>query len=195
MTGTIITTDRLRLRHWTAADREPFARLSADPEVMRHFPSPLARVESDALADRIAARCTEDGFTLYAAELRETGAFLGFIGLLRIRFEAWFTPAVEVGWRLDRAYWNRGLATEGARAVALHAFENLGLEELVSFTAPDNLASRRVMEKIGMRPDGEFEHPHLPEGHRLRQHVLYRLAPTGLISWGITPFEGFLLWL
>ncbi len=169
-------TARLRLRRWRDADREPFARINADPEVMRHFPAPLSRAESDALVDRAEAHFAAHGFGLWAAELRATGQLAGYIGLVVPNFEAHFTPAVEIGWRLDSALWNQGLATEGAREVLRYAFEELRLPEVVSFTVPGNLASRRVMEKIGLAldPAGDFDHPRLPEGHPLRRHVLYR---------------------
>lgn len=143
---------------------------------MRHFPAPLARAESDWLADRIARHFDVHGFGLWAAEVRETGAFAGFIGLSVPIFRAHFVPCVEIGWRLDPAWWNRGLATEGARAVLRYGFETLGLEEILSFTVPDNLPSRRVMEKLGMthNPADDFDHPGVPEGP-LRRHVLYRV--------------------
>jgi RimJ/RimL family protein N-acetyltransferase len=171
-----ILTARLLMRRWREADREPFARLNADPRVMRHFPAPLSRAESDALIDRAEAHFEFHGFGPFAVELRETGRFLGFIGLVVPSFEAHFTPAVEIGWRLDADLWNRGLATEGAREVLRYAFEEMRLPEVVSFTVPENMASRRVMEKIGLVRDveGDFEHPRLPEGHALRRHVLYR---------------------
>lgn len=171
-----LLTARLLLRQWRADDREPFARINADPRVMLHFPAPLSRAESDDLADRIVAHFGVHGFGLFAVELRETGQFAGYIGLLVPKFEAHFTPAVEIGWRLDADLWNRGMATEGAREVLRYAFEELRLPEIVSFTVPANLASRRVMEKIGMARDraGDFDHPRLPEGHPLRRHVLYR---------------------
>ena len=175
-----LETARLILRHWRDTDREPFARINADPRVMRHFPALLSRAESDALIERMVAHFAEHGFGLFAAELRDTGQLAGYIGLMVPRFEAHFTPAVEIGWRLDADLWNRGLATEGAREVLRYAFEELGLAEVVSFTVPENLASRRVMEKIGMVHDlaGDFDHPRLPEGHPLSRHVLYRkLAP------------------
>jgi RimJ/RimL family protein N-acetyltransferase len=176
-----LETARLILRHWRDSDREPFARINADPRVMRHFPAPLSRADSDALIDRVIAHFAEHGFGLFAAELRDTGQLAGFIGLMVPSFEAHFTPAVEIGWRLDAELWNRGLATEGAREVLRYAFEELGLAEVVSFTVPENQPSRHVMEKIGMVRDfaGDFDHPRLPKGHPLRRHILYRkLAPT-----------------
>ena len=171
-----LQTERLILRRWKESDREPFARINGDPRIMEHFPSCLTRAESDALMDRIEAHFEAHGFGLFAAELRATGELAGFIGLAIPRFEAYFTPCVEIGWRLGRAHWNQGLATEGAREVLRYAFEDLGLRELVSLAVAANLPSRRVMEKLGMTYEGEFEHPRLPEGHPLRRHVIYRCA-------------------
>jgi RimJ/RimL family protein N-acetyltransferase len=172
-----IETDRLLLRRLRDADREPFARMNADPAVMEHFPARLSREESDRLVANIGAHFELHGFGLWAAELRATGEFIGIIGLAAPRFEAAFTPCVEIGWRLDAAHWGRGLATEGARAVVRHAFEGIGLEEIVSFTVPANVRSRRVMENLGMTHDAQddFDHPSLPAGHPMRRHVLYRL--------------------
>lgn len=172
-----IVSERLILRRPREADREPCARMNADPRVMELFPATLSREESDALVDRIGAHLEEHGFTWWAAELRETGEFIGFIGLAVPSFEAAFTPCVEIGWRLAAEFWGRGLATEGARAVVEYAFTDLGLDELVSFTTVGNMRSRRVMEKLGMTRDADddFDHPRLPEGHPLRRHVLYRL--------------------
>jgi len=173
----MLETPRLLLRRWRDADREPFARLNADPRVMEFFPAALSREQSDELADRIEAHFEKHGFGLFAAELRQGGAFIGFIGLWTPDFDAAFTPCVEIGWRLAAEHWSQGLATEGAKEVLRHAFETLRLDEIVSFTAPANLASRRVMEKIGMTrsPADDFDHPRLPAGHPLRRHVLYRI--------------------
>lgn len=168
-------TERLRLRTWRREDRAPFAALNADPEVMRWFPAPLSRAESDAFADRIARGLQDRGWGLWAVERRSDQAFLGFTGLAPVTFAAPFAPAVEIGWRLARHAWGHGYATEAAQRVVEHALGPLELPGLVSFTAVGNVRSRRVMERIGMRPDGEFEHPALPEGHPLRRHVLYRL--------------------
>lgn len=173
----VLETERLVLRRWRAADREPFARLNSDPRVMQFFPAPLSREESDRAADRIENHFAEHGFGLYAAELKATRLFIGFVGLAAPRFDAHFTPCVEIGWRLAADFWNRGLATEGARSVLGYAFGPLGLHEVVSFTVPANAPSRRVMKKIGMahNPADDFDHPLLPEGHPLRRHVLYRV--------------------
>jgi RimJ/RimL family protein N-acetyltransferase len=174
----MIKTDRLLLREWKAEDRDPFARLNADPLVMEFMPGCVSRIESDAMVDRIVAHFDRHGFSLYAAELQQPRLFIGYVGLAVPGFEARFTPCVEIGWRLSSDHWGSGFATEGARAVVRYAFEVLGLESLVSFTVPANVRSRRVMEKIGMTrdPEGDFDHPNLPEGHPLRRHVLYRLS-------------------
>jgi RimJ/RimL family protein N-acetyltransferase len=174
----VAQTERLILRRWLPSDREPFARMNADPRVMEFFPDVLSREESDgAVADRIEPHFERHGFGWCATELRETGAFIGFVGLAVPSFEAHFTPCVEIGWRLAAAYWGRGLATEGAREMVRYAFDELALEAIVSMTVPANLRSRRVMEKLGMThdPSDDFDHPNLPEGHPLRRHVLYRL--------------------
>jgi RimJ/RimL family protein N-acetyltransferase len=173
-----IETKRLLLRRWKAADREPFARLNADPRVMEFFPRCLSRDESHQAVENIERNIEERGFGFWAAELVETRTLVGFIGLSVPSFEAHFTPCVEIGWRLAAEYWNRGLATEGATAVVRYAFDVVGLGELVSFTAEINMPSRRVMEKIGMTRDPveDFDHPNVPKGHRLCRHVLYRLA-------------------
>ena len=172
-----ILTERLLLRRWRASDREPFARINADPAVMEHFPNPLSHQQSDQLILNIEKHFDQHGFGLWAAELRATGELIGFIGLSIPRFEAAFTPCVEIGWRLAAAHWGSGLAIEGARAVVHHAFEILQLDEIVSFTIPANIRSRRVMEKLGMTHDDrdDFDHPIFPAGHPMRRHVLYRL--------------------
>jgi RimJ/RimL family protein N-acetyltransferase len=174
---TVLETPRLILRLWRDSDRAPFAQMCADPHVMRHFASTLTREECDRMIDRNLAHFDRHGFGLWAAELRATGSFIGFIGLSVPGFQARFMPCVEIGWRIAAPYWNQGLATEGARAVLRYAFDTLGLSEVVSFTVPDNLPSRRVMEKLGLthHDADDFDHPNLPEGHPQRRHVLYRI--------------------
>jgi RimJ/RimL family protein N-acetyltransferase len=173
----LIETERLLLRHWRKEDREAFYRLNTDTRVMQFMPACLTRAESDQLFQRISEHFRKHNFGLYAAESREGESFIGYLGLAVPSFEAHFTPCVEIGWRLSVAHWGRGLATEGARAVVKHGFGELRLDEIVSFTVPENLRSRRVMEKIGMTHDAsdDFDHPNLREGHPLRRHVLYRL--------------------
>lgn len=171
-----IRTARLVLQEWRDADLEPFAAMNADPRVMEHFPATLDRANSDALAGRIRDGFAKRGFGLWAVEIPGVVDFAGFIGLSVPNFTAPFTPCVEIGWRLAFDQWGRGYATEGARAALDFGFKRAGLKEIVSFTAPVNVRSLRVMDKLGMKrnPAEDFDHPALPAGHRLRRHVLYR---------------------
>lgn len=172
-----LRTQRLVLRHWRDADLEPFAALNADPEVMRYFPAALGREESDRLANWARAAILRDGWGLWAVEVTGGPSFIGFVGLNKARFDAPFTPAVEVGWRLAHDQWGKGYATEAARAALSFGFEELQLDEIVSFTAAVNDRSRRVMERLGMvrNPTEDFDHPRVTDGP-LRRHVLFRLA-------------------
>lgn len=174
-----LITPRLRLRPWTAADRAPFAALNADPEVMEHFPAPLTRAQSDAIADRITSLIDERGWGFWAADGLQDGAprFMGFVGLHTPAPELPFSPCVEIGWRLARPFWGQGLATEAARLALRVGFELLGQSEIVAFTALRNARSRAVMQRLGMRecPGEAFEHPDVPLGHPVRPHCLYRL--------------------
>ncbi|MEO3782744.1 GNAT family N-acetyltransferase [Actinocorallia sp. B10E7] len=176
--GVVLRTERLLVRRWREEDRGPFAELNADPEVMEHFPAALTRAESDATVDRLESRIQEDGFGFWALEVAGSGEFVGFTGMARTRFDSHFTPSVEIGWRLSRGSWGLGYASEAARAVLEYGFTEVGLDEIVSFTAVANLRSQAVMRRIGMvrDEDGDFEHPLVPEGHPLRLHVLYRLT-------------------
>ena len=171
-----LRTPRLRLRQWCPADRAPLAALNADPRVMEYFASTLSAEQSDASLARIQNHFERHGFGLWAVEISGETEFAGFIGLCLCPFEAHFTPAVEIGWRLAAPYWNRGYATEGALAAMSFGFQELQLDQIVSLTAAGNIRSRRVMEKIGMTrdPEDDFDHPSLPVGHSLRRHVLYR---------------------
>ncbi len=174
-----LETGRLVLRHWRSQDRAPFAALNADPFVMEHFPSALTRGQSDEFVDRIIEGIDSEGFGLWAAERLDTKAFIGYIGLEHVPFDAHFTPAVEVGWRLAREHWGRGFATEGALAAIRDGFERVGFDEIVSFAVPSNTRSIAVMERIGMThdPDDDFDHPRFLGDERLRRHVLYRITP------------------
>jgi RimJ/RimL family protein N-acetyltransferase len=173
-----IETERLVLRAWREPDLAPFAALNADPLVMEHFPGVLSRAESDASAARITDHFARHGFGPWAVEVAGVAPFAGFVGLSIPSFEAAFTPCVEIGWRLAREHWGRGYAPEAARAALRFGFERLSLDEIVSFTVPANLKSRRVMEKIGMShdPRDDFDHPSIAPGHPLRRHVLYRIG-------------------
>jgi len=174
-----IATDRLLLRRWTTADLAPFAALNADPTVMEFFPSTMSSAESDAFwFDRISKHFDEHGYGLWAAERTDSQEFIGFVGLMWQTFDAEFTPALEVGWRLARGHWGQGFATEAATAALAFGFRDAGVDEIVSMTSVLNVRSIAVMKRLGMRrePDDDFDHPRVPVGHRLRRHVLYRLS-------------------
>jgi RimJ/RimL family protein N-acetyltransferase len=173
-------TERLLLRRFRDADRDPFAALNADPRVMEHFVTPLDRTASDAFVDHIEERRDERGYSLWAIEVADgtdlAGRFIGYVGLWDAPLDAPFAPTVEVGWRLAATAWGRGYATEAAIASVDDGFTRVGLAEIVSFTTVGNRRSRAVMERIGLvrDPTGDFDHPSVPEGHPARPHVLYR---------------------
>ena len=171
-------TPRLTLRSWKQVDRPVFARMNADPEVMEFFPSLLTPDESDALVCRFEAEFASRGFCPWAVEERQSGDFIGFVGLHDVPDYLSFAPSIEVGWRLARPFWGRGYATEAASAAIRFGFETLDLVEIVSFTSTVNARSRSVMERLAMcrTPAEDFEHPDIAPGHRLRPHVLYRRA-------------------
>jgi RimJ/RimL family protein N-acetyltransferase len=166
------------MREWRDSDREPYAALNADPEVMRHFPATLTSQQSSEMIDRMRAAWADQGFGLWAVERTDTSQLVGFVGLAAPVWQAAFTPCVEVGWRLGRQHWGNGFAPEAATAALEWGFANVELprDEIVSFTTAANFNSRRVMEKIGMTRDldGDFDHPLLPEWAG-RRHVLYRI--------------------
>jgi RimJ/RimL family protein N-acetyltransferase len=173
-----LTTQRLVMRPWKDEDLSAFAAMNDDADVMAFMPKRLSREESDALALRIREQIDTAGWGLWALEVTGIARFAGFVGLSVPRFEAHFTPCVEIGWRLPKAHWGKGYATEAGRAAVAYGFETLRLAEIVSFTTEGNWRSRAVMDRLGMRHDSrdDFNHPNLDAGHPLRRHVLYRLA-------------------
>jgi len=172
---TMIETPRLLLRPWRDSDLALFAEQNADPVVMRFLGGVLTRNESDAYAAKVRAHQAANGFGKWAVEASGVSPFIGAIGLQRTKFDASFTPAVEVAWRLNRRYWGQGYATEAARAAIEDGFARLGLKEIISMTAVINTPSRRVMERLGMSQSIEFDHPYHPEDSPIRRHILYRL--------------------
>jgi RimJ/RimL family protein N-acetyltransferase len=174
----VVECERVVLREWRPEDREPFAVMNADARVMEHFPTTFSRAQSDAAIERAVAQWSA-GFGLWAVEDRDTGRFIGFVGMTSPSFESHFTPAVEVGWRLAHDAWGRGYATEAARATLQWARDHVSPPrgEIVSFTTVNNQRSRRVMEKLGFthRDEDDFDHPALPDWE-WRRHVLYRRA-------------------
>lgn len=174
----IIETERLILRTWEDADAEIYFQINQDPQVLECLPGSLTIEQVKKFSQNMNEQQEKRGFTLWAAELKESKKFIGFIGLNFVDWDVHFTGAVEIGWRLDSKFWGQGLATEGAKAARDFAFNKLHLKEIVALTVPQNKRSRRVMEKIGMKQDmdGNFKHPKLPANHRLSEHVLYRIS-------------------
>lgn len=169
-----IETNRLIIRNWRDTDISIFAEMNADKEVMRFFPSVLTAEESYGFYQRIMAEFQTEPYGLYAIEEKSTGDFLGYVGFHKISFTCDFTGGVEIGWRLKSSCWNQGYATEAAKRV-LQIGKELGLKKVFSFTAVVNKPSERVMQKIGLKKEGEFDHPNLPDGHWLRKHILYSI--------------------
>jgi len=176
MALSVLIGKRLSLRPWRDGDSDAFAAMNTDARVMKYFQAPLTRTESDALLSRAREVIEDRGWGWWCVDIG--GECAGFTGLSVPPYQTPFTPCVEVGWRFRPEYWGHGYATEAARLALDYGFESLQLPEIVSFTAADNLPSRKVMERIGMQRDldGDFDHPRLPEGHALRRHVLYRIS-------------------
>ena len=174
----ILQTERLVLRQWCSADLEPLSRMNADPIVMEYFQSVLIPEESNALLQRAYNHIEEHGWGKWAVVLKETGEFIGRIGLEEVDFHSSFSPNIELGYRLAFEHWGKGYASEGASAVLKYGFNYLNLNEIVAFTPVRNLRSQRVMERIGMHhdPRDDFDHPKLPKGHPLQKHLLYRIS-------------------
>ncbi len=170
-------TERLQLRQWTSSDRDPFAVISADPQVMEYFPNTLNQSESNSIVDKCQSLIAKKGWGVWAAELIETKEFIGMIGLHIPSAGLPFSPCVEILWRLARPHWGHGYATEAASAALNVGFEQLDLQEIVSFSVVNNHRSRAVMEKLNMIDTGEtFEHPGVPTPCHLREHCLYNIS-------------------
>jgi len=174
-------TRRCVLRQWKDSDLAPWAEMNADAEVRRHFPSLHSAEQAGAEAQRCREAIAQRGWGMWALELPGEFAFAGFVGLNVPHYDAPFVPAVEIGWRLTRAAWGHGYATEAAQAALEFAFTRLALSEVIAIAVPDNEASLRVMRRLGMVHDaaGDFDHPRIEAGHPLRRHVLYRASAPG----------------
>jgi len=172
-----LETSRLSLRQWRKRDFPVFASINADPTVMEYYPNTLSEEESNELAYKLQSLISERGWGFWAVEEKNGKDFIGFVGLHIPKAELPFTPCVEIGWRLDKSFWGNGYATEAAKAALNVAFEQLNLSEVYSFTSVGNARSRAVMERINMvNTSKNFEHPDIPAGHHLREHVLYNLT-------------------
>lgn len=175
-----LETGRLRIRNWqdSEADRAFFHRVNNDEQVMRFFPWRLSRPEADAKLVQILARSAEVGFGWAVAEMSDTGEPVGFTGLSLLRDDSVGDSGVEIGWRFVPESWGKGLASEAARALLAHGFDDLGLDRIIAFAVTDNAASIAVMKRIGMtaRPDLDFDHPGVPDTHpHLKRHAFYEM--------------------
>ncbi|HEV2524097.1 MAG TPA: GNAT family N-acetyltransferase [Gammaproteobacteria bacterium] len=175
---TIIETERLLLRTWKIEDARAYFQINQDPKVIEFLRGSLTMEQVNDFIPAANSHNDKHGYTLWAVELKESGELMGFIGLNYIDWESHFTPAVEIGWRLGSQYWEKGYATEGAKASLDYGFKKCALKEIVSFSVPANTRSIRVIEKIGLKRDvnGDFAHPKLPIDHPLSLQVLYRLT-------------------
>lgn len=178
MTTVIIETPRMLLRTWKPEDSEAYYRINQDPQVIEHLKGPISMEQVGAFISAAIDEQHKRGYTVWAAELKETGQLMGFIGLHYVTWKSHFTPAVEIAWRLGSQFWGKGYATEGARASLHYAFMNCNLKKIVSFTVPENTRSSHVMEKIGMKRElsGDFAHPEIDPDHRLSRHILYSMT-------------------
>lgn len=173
----VLETERLKLRQWIRKDYKGFASINSDPDVMEYYPNILSEDESNLLAKKIKSLIDKRGWGFWATELKSESRFIGFVGLHKPEVELPFNPCVEIGWRLSKEYWGSGYATEAAQAVLTFAFEVLGLKEIVSFTSLENKRSQAVMHRINMVNTGHnFEHPSIPAGNPLKEHVLYKIT-------------------
>jgi RimJ/RimL family protein N-acetyltransferase len=172
-----LETERLFLRQWHESDREPWAALCADPEVMEYLSSPRDRQTSDSAIDRWTERIEKHGWSFLALETKATGSFIGMAGLQVPAEPHPYLPCTEIGWRLARSYWGQGYASEAAKRILQFAFEDLKLPEVIATTAKNNRRSSAVMERIGMSgPEATFLHPGVPVESPLREHILYRIS-------------------
>lgn len=173
----ILQTSRLGLRAWTMADLEAMSKINADERVMEYFPNTQSAADTRKFIESQQRAHKVEGYCFFAAEELDTENFIGFIGILKFKFDVDFAPGVEIGWRLGFDHWGKGYATEGAEAVLNFAFEEKRIPEIWSFTTLTNQRSENVMKKLGMAKVGEFQHPLVDVGHPLKPHVLYKITP------------------
>lgn len=178
----LFTSERLGFRNWVDADIDPFTALNQDEAVMEFFPALLSADLTRKMVASMQEQYANLGHTFYAVDTLHNNEFIGFVGIIEPSFEAFFTPCKEIGWRLKKDAWNKGYATEGALACLHHAFNKLNLDEIYSITAVLNKKSEHIMQKIGMKFIGHFEHPKLVDGDRLKRHVVYRINKTDFLA-------------
>jgi len=169
----LFTSKRLGFRPWTTDDLEPMAAISADAEVMRHFPKVQDLEDTRGFIERMHTQYLNNGYCYFATEILESRTFIGFVGLCSISFEAKFTPCVDIGWRLHKDHWGKGYATEGAKACLDFGFDEIGLDKIYAVCPITNLPSENVMKKIGMTKHSLFKHPNLADYPLLEECYAY----------------------
>ncbi len=172
----LFQSDRLGFRNWTSDDVDVLSKINADARVMEFFPSTQSRQITRQFVERMQRQFNERGHCYFAVDLLSVERCIGFIGLSYQNYTAYFTPAVDIGWRLHHAYWNQGLATEGARRCLSYGFNVLHLDEIYSVASEQNGKSIRVMEKIGMTRDGHIHHPALKNYAHLSACHVYKIT-------------------
>lgn len=173
---------RVTLRPWRLPeDLDPLFAINGDPDAMRFFLNVQDRAESDAWGRRIAAAFGDRGYGFWVVEAPGEG-MVGVVGIQPVFFDAAFTPAIEIGWRIATRVQRRGLAEEAARIALAHGFGPAGLDRIVAFTPPANEPSWRLMEKLGMRRAMLFDHPRVPPGHPFQEHLLYEMTRADWIA-------------
>ena len=172
----IFTSERLGFRNWNHIDLEELVELNSDEMVMEHFPKTLTENEVGELIKSLKKHFALNGFTYYATEIKETGTFVGMIGLALQEYKTAYTPAIDIGWRLKRSTWGRGYATEGAKRCLEFAFNELALNTIISVCTIQNRKSENVMRKIGMKKIGEFNHPNMIHHPDYEKHLCYEIS-------------------
>lgn len=175
-------TQNLTLRPWRQSDLQFLAQLCADETVMQYFPKVLSEEESADFLRRLMEHQEKHGFTYFALEEKASGELIGFVGLALQEYESPFTPAVDIGWRLMPHAWGKGNATEGAKRCLQLAFEELNLDAVIAVCSQSNSASERVMQRLGMKPMGEFQHPKLSEHPELQPCLCYQISASDYFS-------------
>lgn len=172
----VIQTPRLQLRNWKNSDLAAMTAINQSPEVMRFFPNRPDKIATEAFLQKMRNQFAKSGYCYFAAELKDTQEFIGFIGLMYQEYEAPFTPCVDIGWRLKPSAWGKGYATEGAKSCLDYAFTELALSEIYSVAPVINTPSISVMKKIGMQQLSTFLHPALPDFPKLEECALYYIS-------------------
>ena len=172
----LFQSERLGFRNWIDSDTPKMIDISSDPDVMEFFPAVATKIQTVEFIDRMKLMYIEKGYCYFAVDQLKDESFIGFIGLCYQTYESQFTPSVDIGWRLNKKYWNYGLATEGAKKCLNYGFNVIELKNSISTSRIINTKSIRVMEKIGMQKLTEFKHPRLKSNEKLENCVCYEIT-------------------